>query len=1054
MRKALLSCLIFIFSSAANAAEEKATLKQLEENLQRIDSAIAVTKQRIESQRETQFAPDLYFVLAEQMQDKAVSSSLLKKERQPGVAEGELDFNAEKRMRQEAVEMLKLIEDRYADYASLDRVLYTLANEYKILGNDKEALAYYKKISERFPKSSYASKALLEIGDVFFGRRDYEFAVQQYRKALLTSKEPELSKAQFKIGNCLVQLGKWHEAFGSYGTVFRRDETAVESELHEEALVASVWPLLELSPEQVLRHPELRNPMDYYRKYAGDKANYRRVLARLAQRLALKKRDVEAVAVNLELFRLSVTVSEKREAFENAYTTIKKQKSVEFPVWMAGELRELLHWMMRPPVDAKTATDIVRYEPVFRDVLTTLTKAALATSRAEDLMAAANGYDDYFAIYPRTKFTAVMKLNLAETLFNGGETIRAGQTYYELTRFKIGDQKRLAGFYTSALEAFLKTIGDSKASAIDKLQARDGYREVGALFSKRMPNDPKIADIQFNIARTYYDEQNFDTAAKYLFDFLSKRPGHAQAKAAALLYLDCFYLRGQMKEMAQAGGRVLKIAGLSQDARSAIGSAARQAQMKALRSVAGDFGSKDYATKFREFARANKNSNMGEQALYEAFVSLKAQSQPQAFEIGEEYVGSYEKSPRAKEVLISLSQLALVILDHARAASYMATFAQKYPQDPNAKAFSTQAALIYDYTGDLSKAAVAYQLSGDTTSILKSYFRSQQWNELNRLASKYPGVRGQYYQGISLVRLNNPAGYGLLERVARGSANDNEEKEMIGHAGVVVGEKMLAQFRATAMNQAFSAGLIQQKSADYQNISSYLQASVNSGAGTWTVGGLYNLAVLNRLFVSFLKTAKPPAGMDPAQLQQAMAGQIQTYEKTAGETLAQCKKVAEENQLFTGYVKGCRDNILITEASEFQQRRSVSRMPASESPALQAELKANPRSATVLQKIAEQDIKGGQSLRALLVLSRAGELAPNDALNESYTGIAYMNLNMYVEAQAAFKNALQKNPDDALANRGLAGLSKAFGYMDQFKRYQAKAGRNQAASSLHPWLAL
>src|SRR5690606_6151771 len=120
------------------------------------------------------------FTLGELMRDRALLSATLKKEKNPNVPVGELDFSLEKRYSQEAIENFKLIEDRYPKYEAMDRVLFTLAVEYNGMGDDKEALNYFKKITQNFANTESAAKAFLEIGNIFYLKKDFEFALKNF----------------------------------------------------------------------------------------------------------------------------------------------------------------------------------------------------------------------------------------------------------------------------------------------------------------------------------------------------------------------------------------------------------------------------------------------------------------------------------------------------------------------------------------------------------------------------------------------------------------------------------------------------------------------------------------------------------------------------------------------------------------------------------------------------------------------------------------------------------------------------------------------------------
>ncbi len=1029
-------------------------VKSLEEKLKKVESSIDVTRKRLNSQRETRFAPDLFFTLGELLRDRSSLSSSLKREKNPGVPEAELDFSLEKKYTQEAIENFKLIEDRYPKYESMDRVLFTLASEYNSLGDDKTALNYFKKITENFPQSESAAKAFLEIGSIFYQKKDFEYALKNFDEALNLAKGTDRLKVSLKRGESLSHLDRWMESLKSFESVYLQKGIGSneDEDLKEQALIASVLPLLELNPAQTLQNKIYQDPIEYYRKASKDKGRFRRVLNRLYQRLEIKKRNRESVLAALELFKLSDSLQERKEAFEFAYLQIKKQEQMEFPEWLPHELYKLISWIQKSESPKKRKEELARYEPVYRDIITNINSKALSTARAEDLQRVTEYYRQYFSLYSTGKHIGAMKVNEAEALFLSGQSSLAGQAYWSLAKSpEMKDPKKRRELIESALEAFLKPMSDETSKQLDLLQARDGYREVGSFFIKSYSSDPKVPEIEYNISRTYYDERDFDTLSNRALGFLKKYPSHDKAKATALLYLDCYYLRGQMKEMSQAGSTLLKMKGLTADTRSVIAQASQQAQMKALQSLAGDYGTKDYALKFREFARQNKNSKLGENALFEAFNSLRAKLDQQAYSVGEEYVGTYGKSQRVKEVILSLTQLSLILVDYQRAASYMASFAQMFPSDAEAKKLSHQAAVIYEYSGQVNQAVEAYKMAGDFDAALKVLFKFGLWGELNQLAAKVPGLTGQYYQGVSMIRRNQKDGVTLLDRVARSQGGTPREREMVGHAAILLGEIKLNQFRGNSTGQTFSAPLLQAKAAEYQDLTQLFQAGVASGGGSWVVGGLYNLAILNQSFAQFLNSLNPPAGMPAAQLKQVLSSQIQSYLNTSKESRLTCLKVAEENEVISQYVKGCASASPVKEAQEFALL-SPSRSPAGLNTAVQNAIKKNPRSPELLRQGALAEIKSGRYLTALLILSRAAEISASESLNESYMGAAYLHMKDFSSAHASFKSALAKNPKDGVAIRGLASLAKNFGLKNKAKFYEGQISGTQSVSGLHPWL--
>lgn len=1029
-------------------------LTELEDKLKRINASIEVTQSRIKNQQQNQFAPDLFFMLAELYQDKSTVLRSLKREKNPNTPEAELDFTQEKQLMAEAAEQYKLIEDRYPDYAAMDRVIYTLALQYKLMGDDSKALEAFKRVTEKFPKSDFTPKALLEIGEIFLQKRDYHFATQQFDKAIELGRQPEMSLALYKKGMALIQLEKWTESLLTFEKVYNVSESESFApdrySIVEDALTGSVWPLLELNAAQTMRRPDWSNPLTYYQAHAKDKVRFRKVLARLAQRFDIKKRELESANTYWELFKLSDATSEKKAAFEAAYIKYKNLKKTDFPIWAGAELSNLLLMMKSPVENRRYQNDIPKYEVVLRDVLTSLHSTLLVTKRAEELSILADQYESYLMHYPRSPHTPLMRLNLAESLFHAQEYHRAGRYY--LLAATGANHRNLNKQQTldSALEAYLSGASNLKLPLFELMQSRAGYRTTAAVYQRLYPRDRKIADLQFNVAKIAYDEQNFDQAAKLLFAFISRHPRHAQARGAAMLYLDCYYLRNQMKEMAAAGNRLIQISALPNDLKTEIRQAATQARLKAIRSVAGEFGSQNYAATFAEFARKNKNSQLGEQALFEAYSSLRSQGNSQAFDLGEEYVASYPQTARGKEILLSLTQLALSKFDYTRAGAYLGAYAERYPTDPKSKGFAEQAGLIYEMLGQVPKAIASFKLAGQNTRGLVTAMRWGQWRILAEEASKTQGLPGQYYQGVALYRQGQASSaLRLLDAVAKSRGSNSLENEMIGHAAVILAEYHRKNFIRSGRGKPFTPELLQTKSAQYQQISQYASLAIESQGGKWILGGLYNLGVLNLEMSQFLKSSPPPPGISPSQLRQMLTPQIEAYTKTANETLAQCFSVANQNEYPTLYAIGCQSRKVISERQDSDQ------YPGNPAQSINASvlntLIQNSANIEILKTTAINLMQSGSPHIALLLLSRAQELSPEDMEILSLQGVCYLHLRHSLVAQTLFQQAIRKNPSEGLALRGLAGIAKQYGYNMKSVSYQRQAAPTKW-SGLHPWL--
>jgi len=1047
----LISCLLMLCSRAAwPNGGNKEVISNLKQKIQTIDNSIKITRSKIGSQANAKFTPDLLFMLAELYLDKATVSKSLKQELAKD--KSEVDETAEKQILSEASEQYRIIEERYPEYSKLDRVLFNRGNLLKLMGNENEALAKFKAVTVKFPNSKYADQALLEIANIFLDKKDYDYSIEFFTKAT-TSKELKISlTAKLKIGLIYTLQEKWTDSMKSFESIYDvpHENTVEVLNLKEEALIASVYPLLEILSNQTSIPSNWKNPISYYLSKNIPDIIKARALQRLATRYEIKKQEHESAKAYWEVFRLLQSPTEKKAAFETAYLKHKKLKLSEFPQFAIDETISLILKMHSSFEPTSLTHEVSKYEVVLRDLLTSQQKLIMATKRLDELKTLAQQYRDYLVLYPNYPDTPLMKLNLAELYFHSGQYHLAGRFYNESVQYQSHPKISKKDALNAALESFLAGASDLKSPSYELILNQAGYKLTALNYLKLFPGDPKSADILFNIGKITYDEQNFEEAAKLIFSWLQKYPRHNQARNATLLYLDCYYLRNQLKELIAASQRVQGIVGLDSSIKAQAKAASEQTQMRAVRSIAGEFGSKKYAIKFAEFARKNKNSQLGEQALYEAFASLRSQNSPEVYEIGEEYVSTYPNTQRGKEVFLSLTQIALTRFDYLKAAGYLASYGQKYENESNSKPFLEQAGLIFELFGKTEEAISSYRLAGQGEKAVALLVKQNQWAKASSESSKIGGIAGSFYQGLALYRQGDvQSATRLLNQVATASSSLSQEKMMIGHAANILAEIQIAKFAAPLTSKTFSPQVLQLKTNEYQAISQLTDLAIQSQGGKWVIGGIYNLAKLNRLMANFLNSAEAPNGMDSQQLKSLLNPQIQSYLSASKELVTQCVELANKNEILSGFTGACLSNQNFSERLDSPTINT--NFKTKYDPLILKPLIDNPKDVKQITQTATQLILNGNIPTAHLILLSSLETHSQNSDIYSLLGITSLHLKDYEISQTYFKKALEINPQNSMAIRGLAGLAKNFSLAGVFAQYQKRAPSN-INPNLHPWL--
>lgn len=1044
MRKSLLlvltaACLPAFAQSQGSLAERMAN----------VEESIQLTQRKLKMPNDIAFLPDLHFMLAELLVEKSRLQLAIKREKNPKVPMDELDLTAERRPKLEAIEIYRQIADRFPKYPRLDKVLFFMAHELLELNRGDEALALYKKITDAFPDSQYWEEAQLGIGAHYFEKKDFAFAVDQYKKVVARPNGKGAGTAWYKIGWCHINQNKWLEAMNAFESSLQSFAKVKDqlkplelktSDMREEALVSSIWPYSELSPEQMRKNPRYLDPIGFYRGMSPDKFIYARAMARLGRRLAVKKRIAESAAAYYEAFRVTEQPSDKLDFLESYYLAFKESKQTYFPPGLSAMASETL---MRMQILERTVPPkkqrVPAFEPVLRDVATSLHSSAESTKRKEDFAAAARAYEDYLYVYTQSKFSDDMKLNLASSRFHGDMKIDAARTYFGLAK-ATKNKSKMKEHLGSALQSLVGGLSDLlKLTPLQKHQGRELFKTAAHTFIRNFPQDPSVVDIRFNASKILYDERNFKNAVANFRKFIRLYPKSPRVQEAGLLLLDCFYQEDRLQDLLAEGKALMANNDLRKEDKEKFKSILEEARLKRVRSIAGDFGSKAYARKMLEMASSKEGADMAEPALYEAFLSLKSSANPKLFEVGENYVARFKSNEKSQAVLISLIQLALQSTDFKRAGTYLETYASRYPQDPQARAFSEQAVNIYRNLGMYEDAAEIAKGINQGERSLSLLAEGRSWRKLAEEASKGEGASSVYYHALAMLRSNNKdQARQLMARVMQSGSSD---KGMLGHAMYVQAEAQYEAMSKFGQGQNITPQLIREKVELLNLVDRQVQVMLGNGDGRWAVAGLALLGRAQLEMVHFLKTAKPPPGVSTEQFAGIMNKQSEQYAQAARSLFAQCVKLGNENEVLTQFNFSCASEGKTALAESADEWSGFARGNPKTDSQLIAQLLANPRATAPLERRFEQAVSQKAWGLADLILTRMDEVkgAPAD----SEHGWVNLEAGRYSRAMEYFAKASGRD-----ANLGKAALYSGFGLSQKLASIRGSLGGSRSPASV------
>jgi tetratricopeptide (TPR) repeat protein len=1045
--------------------------EQLKSDLDKIERSIEATKLKMRTIKDAKFLPDLYFVLAELHVDKSRYMYTIKVIENKGTPIEELDFVNEKRPKLQAIDIYQTILDKFPRLKDRDRALFLMAHEHRELGQLEEMIRIYQKLTQRYPQSPFWPESQLIIAGYFFeNKKDIPYAVQLYKKLLRRRVGPFTPIAQYKLGWCYINLDKWKEALLSFEAVLTQSKGVDLSKLPEiyrktdvrrDALNALVWPYSEIKPKKLAKMGRWRvDPIRYVKALSNNKVSYRLVLRKLGQRLSIKHRYIAATRAYLEALKFTEDTEMRMEAIDKIYENMKNSKKRWPVVGYTREVAKTLHRLKHDRrIDSKDRREALKnYEIYLRDAATRMQERAKKSRKKSDYLLAIEDYKNYLDVYPKTKYTKKMLLNLAESYFNIRGHVNAGQ-FYEKTGRKTKKKRIKQQYYDSALQAYITALKKpEKLSRLEITKARYGLRQVGSYFARVFPRHKAVPNVLFTIGRTYYDERLFDKAVKGLFRYIDRFPRGKNVKLAVDLILDSYNQREDYDGLTRAGNRITKNKKLAKSIRSNVSTIVRQAQYKKMQAKAGDFSSPKYAKRLLKFASKYKGSSLGDKALYEAFVNLKSKRDPEAYDPGEALLMRYGNSKYAKDVVTEMGKMALITADFRRAAKYFEAYHERYPRSSGAKDYLKNAAEMREYMGDFAEAAQNYNALGMRQSVARIHYQANNWTALAKTARGVGGVKGSYWSGLARYRLGDGASakkyfFQTIKQRPRGY----EETNMVAHARYLLAMNAMRSYESVRMVEGQETQAIQTKDNMRKALESELNKVLKTGSGRWTIAALYGLGKANDEFASFILDAPIPKEIPRAQVReykQLIKQQAKPFRKAAKGFFRKCISSAEKFEVFSRFVRGCQTfgEERVDEESEMTTRSRAADMSPSTANAIRKRLYDSPRNVSILNSLAESYSDAGDYAMSNLILNRALEIRKNHANSLARQGMNLIAMNDFENAKLKFKAALKSSKRNPTALWGMAALYKKFDYTSKFRRTRSKARR--AGRPLPPMPAL
>lgn len=1013
--------------------------KDLSAKLVKIDKNIESTKEQIKSIKDASYLSDLYFVLAEFLVEKSRVLYQLKIAKNPNVPVEELDFTFEKRPKEEAIGVYDVFLEKFPSESRGDRALFFKAHELRELGRAEDMLKVYRQITKDYPNSQYWAESQLIIGDIYFEQeKDFEMAIEVFKQIVSHPLNEFTALAHYKMGWCYINLNKFLSAYQSYELAITStnklltDKKELRSDIRDQALQAMVWPYSEIPEKYIDRiHSPSISTLEHFRNISFGYSSYVNLLKKLARRMKIKNRNADAADAYFEYLRVSTDLEDKLSLVSDLYQLLRnKLKDVKRNEWVPV-LRLLLKEMNSTNAidEAQKKKYSQALSKVLRDIATQAHRASKENSQWEDL--AYDSYTLFQEYFPRDRYYEALLYNKAGLGFRMGKAFSAGRDYEELarkkrSRLKMSRKKLLK----SSLESYLSALASGGLPEYQKLQARDAIRGMGQFYIKKNPKDKATPTILFNIGQSYYNERDFDKAVFYFKRFISSYPTNTNISLAVNQVLDAHNQKEDYKSLLKDANWILKRKSIKNPSLLAnVKEISSQAKILILKKQSGDFNKGSYAKNMLQMAKKFKGTDLGDKALYEAFILYRSQRSEEMYKPGEMLLKSHENSQYAKQVAGDMVRVALVSADFARAAKYLEYFGVKYPKDKEATLFLKQASEIRKLIKDYKGAKRVFKRLKDYFSIAEMDYHSESWKELLVSAKRVNDPFRSYWQAKALHELGKPTQARTILASKMASIRRSGDKEVFAKSAFLQAQLALEQYERIQFEKASDdQKVVEQKTKGLTALTKVYNTVIETGHPDMTLAALSGLGQIYKGFSSFIAKANIPKGITAAQkkmFQDAISQQAALYQKQSDGFFSQCLSSAKQARVYSKYLKYCEAKSQKVEFPQAKAEFSFEVEPQISN--LRKSLFDRPRDAQIFQQLITVLIKKERWGDALATTNRALELFPEQSVFPLKMGIIKTHLGNFREAGEYISDGIKQSPYDKKLKQFAGKLDFYFG---------------------------
>jgi hypothetical protein len=861
----------------------------------------------------------------------------------------------------------------------------------------KGAIQYFEKLSD---SRATLALALDKLGNRYFIKQQFEFAIPALRKLLEIQPDPEL------------QVERVEKLYDS----LKAAKGKVQPKADDVAFLVAAAVQVKLDPAK--DEPARKKTLAELEEMSRDLATSIHVQAQKKDDKALYVEAAEAYARYLSLFR------------PKQYATVMMQNRAD-----------ALYAARRYPEAARQFEELALYLDAGRvkaegEAKDKDKKATAADASRDKLDVAREDKKDPKA--PAADPKKDPKLAAVASLASVPQASTAGaRTLGETKSHDEALYGALLSHYSS-----LKQGEVERLNAFEVADARQALKLLGAQFITRYPKNEHALEVKFNIARAYYEDGEYKKSADLFREFALANPDHKDAVVAANLSFDSLRQSYDFKGIADFGKAYLASnlpAAFKADVTKILSQAQNDELGERVLRLSDETG--DVIVGLLKIADEHKGEEIGEKALYSAFTAAREKRDGRKErEIGERFTKEYPKSQFVSDVMVTLGRHAAEAGRFADASAYFEQMGKMFAGDATGLDSTLSSARLKLAMGDLPGAARVLEGTVDQAGARKA-------EVLVLLAQTYvkqralPKARATAEQALKVDKTNGAAAAIVLE-IASGTPGEKVDPlvalmQPVANAPNAGGDDVAKAlwYLAELLYRSFKAipaDKVEDMVASLQQMQGLYQQAASMGSNEWAVASLWRLASAIQHIADVVEATPVPAGLKPAEVEQFRAlvkERVEPLKDQATNTFSTCLSRADQLEVFTAAVVGCRKKV--------DDATSPLRGPPAEKPVNAEELakKAEQTQAAAdFEALAFAYLGAFQLNTAMLHLNRAIELEDTRASAHNALGWANLLQGDGTLARAEYGRALEADPTYDKARANLAALRCRFGDVEGARR--------------------